>query len=103
MKKIIYSIVLLLISTQSIAFSGVSTGGHTACFKKSWYKEAVSFVVAGDMDSFESYFDTKKCLSLKEGIKVTITESPGIFGGTTGFVFRGVKLWTAREAFEYGN
>jgi hypothetical protein len=35
------------------------------------------------------------------GIKVTIVESPGVFGGTTGFIANGVKGWTLREGINY--
>ena len=65
--------------------------------------DVISFIVAKDMDSFQAYLDSKKCIVLKKGLKVTITESPGVFGGTAGFVFKGIKLWTVREAFNYGS
>jgi hypothetical protein len=103
-KKLFFLIVLLgLISSQAQAMSGVSKGGHTACLKKEWLDDIISFVVAKDMDSFQAYLDSQKCIVLKEGLRVTITESPGFLGGTTGFVFRGIKLWTVREAFDYGS
>lgn len=103
MKKIIVLIALGLISAQAHALPGISKGGHAACLKKEWLDDVVSFVVAKDMGSFQAYLDTKKCLVLKEGLRVTITESPGMFGSTTGFVFQGIKFWTVREAFDYGN
>lgn len=103
MKKIILIIAIGLISAQAHAFSGISKGGHAACLTKSWLDDMVSFAVAKDLGSFQAYIDTQKCVILKQGLRVTVTESPGIFGGTTGFVFQGIKLWTVREAFDYGN
>jgi len=103
MKQIILAIVLGFLSTQAYALSGTTKGGHTACLKKQWLDDVISFVVAKDMDSFQAYLDSKKCIVLKEGLRVTVTDSPGMFGGTAGFVFKGIKLWTVREALEYGN
>ncbi|SEH08108.1 hypothetical protein [Candidatus Venteria ishoeyi] len=103
MKKLIVAIVLGFLSTQVYALSGTTKGGHAACLKKQWLDDVVSFVVAKDMDSFQAYLDSKKCIVLKKGLRVTVTESPGMFGGTAGFVFKGIKFWTVREALEYGN
>jgi hypothetical protein len=83
--------------------SGTTKGGHVACFEKGWLDDIISFVVAEDMDSLQAYIDSKKCIILKKGLRVTVTESPGMFGGTAGFVFRGIKLWTTREALKYGD
>lgn len=103
MKKIILIIAIGLISAQAHAISGTSKGGHIACLTKEWLDDVISFVVAKDTGSFQAYIDTQKCVILKGGLRVTVTESPGMFGGTTGFVFQGIKLWTVREAFDYGN
>ena len=103
MRKLIFLVVFGLISSQAHAMSATTKGVHTACLKKEWLDDVISFIVAKDMDSFQSYLDSKKCIVLKKGLKVTITEFPGMFGGTAGFVFKGIKLWTVREAFNYGN
>ncbi|AKJ93877.1 hypothetical protein TVD_00200 [Thioalkalivibrio versutus] len=62
----------------------------------------VSFVGADDMGSFEAYIEQGRCVVMQGGQKVTVTDSPGMFGGRTGFVFRGTKLWTLREGISYG-
>lgn len=103
MKKIMLLAVLVLFSGPVQAMSGITKAGYPACLKKEWFDELIQFVVAKDMDSFQAYMDSKKCLILKEGLRVTVTESPGMFGGTAGFIFQGVKFWTAREALEYGH
>ncbi len=68
-----------------------------------WLDDMVSFVVAKDKESFDSYIQTKKCLAIKSGLHVTVTKSPGMFGGKCEFAFRGYKFWTVREAIDYGN
>ena len=102
MNKIILFIVSVFISSQAHAMSGITTGGHAACLKEEWLDDVTSFVIAKDMDSFQAYLDSNKCVILKKGLRVTVTDSPGMFGGKAGFVFKGVKLWTYREALEYG-
>lgn len=102
MNKLILLIVSVLISSQVHAMSGITTGGHVACLKKEWLDDVTSFVIAKDMDSLQAYLDTDKCIVLKKGLRVTVTEPPGMFGGTSGFVYKGFKLWTYREALEYG-
>ena len=80
-----------------------TVGGHIACLKKEWLDDIISFVVAKDSDSGQAYLNSKKCIVLKKGIRVAVTESPGMFGGTVGFVAKGVKLWSVREALTYGD
>jgi hypothetical protein len=102
MKRLILVLIIVLISTQADALSGITKGGHVACLRKEWLNDVISFVVAKDMASFQAYLDSNKCIILKKGLRVTVTESPGMFGGTTGFVAQGIKFWTVREALEYG-
>ena len=103
MKKLIVAIFIGLISAQAYALSGTTNDGYTACLKKEWLDDVMSFIVAKDMDSFQAYLDSNKCIIIKKGLRVTVIESPGMFGGTAGFVFKGTKVWTVREALEYGN
>jgi hypothetical protein len=100
-KKLVIFAALMLFSSQIIAMPAVTKGGHVACLKKEWLNDMVSFVVAKDKGSFQAYVDSGKCLILKAGLRVTVTESPGMFGGTAGFVFKGMKFWTVREGLEY--
>ena len=101
--KLMLSITFVFVFSQAHAMSGITTGGHAACLKKEWLDDVTKFVVAKDIDSFQAYLDSNKCIILKKGLRVTITESPGMFGGTADFVFKGIKMWTYREGLEYGN
>jgi len=100
MKKLIFILIFGLITNQVYALSATIRGEAAACLKKEWVKDMVSFANARDMDSFQAYFDTAKCTVLKKGLRVTVTEHPGMFGGITGFVVKGVKFWTVREELE---
>jgi len=103
MQKLILGILFILLSTQVYALSGTTKGGHTACLKKQWLNDVIDFVAADDIDSFQAYIDSRKCIILKKGLRVTVTDSPGMFGGTVEFIFKGTRFWTVREALEYGD
>jgi hypothetical protein len=79
----------------------VTNGGQIACFSKDSVEEMVTFAVAKDKSSFESYIKLQKCLVLKDGIEVTVMEYPGMFGGYTKFAYHGVMLWTTREGIKF--
>jgi hypothetical protein len=95
-------IALSLVAFPAWAMQGTTKDGHVACAQEQWLKDMVSFVSAGDKDSFSAYLSQNRCLVMKGGLRVTVTDSPGMFGGRTGFVFQGTKLWTVREGIEYG-
>lgn len=103
MKKLIVFVIFIIFSSQAHAISATTNDGHAACFKKEWLDDVVNFIIAKDMGSFQAYLDSKKCIILKKGLRVTVTESPGMFGSKAGFVFNGVKLWTVREGLSYGS
>jgi len=100
MKKLIFILIFGLITAQVYAFSAVTKGQFPVCLKKEWLKDILSFLNAGDEDSFDAYQNTEKCIMLKKGLRVTVTEPPGMFGGTAGFVVKGLKFWTVREELE---
>lgn len=105
MKNIVRSLMLLLfcsfISSNAYALSGITTGGQYACLKKQWLDDIITFAVADDRKSVQAYLNARRCFVVKKGLKVTVTESPGVFGTITGFVFEGTKLWTVREGLTY--
>lgn len=102
MNKLSFFVICLLLSVHAYAFSAVTKDGYVACLKKEWLEDVVSFVSAKDKASFQSYIDSQKCIAIKGGLRVTVTESPGMFGRTAEFVYKGVKLWTIREGLDYG-
>ena len=103
MKKLILIIVICgLNPINAIALGSATTeGGHIACVKKEWFADIMKFIVAEDKASVQAYLDANKCIILKKGLKVTITESPGAFGTKVGFAISGIKLWSVREALDY--
>jgi hypothetical protein len=103
MRKLPAIILFLLIAVPTYAMPATSKGGHPACLKEEWINDMRSFVVANDLTSFEAYVNSKKRLILKKGLQVTVTESPGMFGSTATFVYRGIKFWTMKDALNYGN
>lgn len=95
--------------TLAVAAYGITTtahaattkGGYPICFQKEWLEDLMKFLAENDRSSYEAYFDTRKCLMARAGIKLTIIESPGVLGSMTGFIADGVKGWTLREAIDY--
>ena len=81
-----------------MASAATTNSGYPACLKKEWLDDLMQFTLSKDESSWKAYMKSGKCLMMKAGLKVTITESPGMFGGTTGFIFEGTKAWTLREA-----
>jgi hypothetical protein len=76
--------------------------GHFACLKEEWLDNMTKFRLSNDFESVKAYIAAKKCLVMKGGLHVTLIDSPGMFGGTASFIYKGVKFWTFREALDYG-
>jgi len=103
MRKVIVTVFVILLSGHAYAMSGTTKSGYAACVSEEYLDDFISFAVAKDYGSIQAYLDTQKCIELKQGLRVTVTDSPGMFGGKTGFVIKGIKLWTVREGLQYGN
>jgi len=81
--------------------SGTATtqaGGYIACKTEANFDRIVRFIAANDSASIESYLNRHLCVSLRSGLRVTITEWPGMFGGRVKFAYQGYEFWTFREA-----
>lgn len=88
---------------KSYHSSGCTTkDGYFACLKEEWLDNMTQFRLANDFESVKAYVAAKKCLVMKGGLHVTLIDSPGMFGGTASFIYKGVKFWTYREALDYG-
>lgn len=96
MNKIIFAVALLWASSAH-ALVGTTVDGFAACFSKSDVEDLVKYSVAKDQASFNALLAAKRCIILKGGVTVTITESPGVFGTLTQFAIEAVKMWTVRE------
>lgn len=93
-------IMFLFFASTALAMQGTTQQDYIACFAKSDLDDVISFVSAKDLASIDAYRRQNKCIMLKEGLTVTVTKSPGMFGGYVEFVYRGIKLWTVREALK---
>lgn len=95
------SLSVAVLLTSNPAYAAATKGGYPICFQKEWLDDLMRFLAADDRGSYEAYFNSRKCLMARPGVKVTIVEPPGILGTTTGVVADGVKGWTLREAIDY--
>ncbi len=92
-------LVSFLMATPSLA--QVTVEGHPACEKKKWFLEIHELIIKKKKRKFRNYFDTGKCIILRGGKKVEVTEKPGFFGKTTEFVFDGKKYWTDNKGIDF--
>lgn len=99
--KTIAILLMALMPLVAHAMPAVSKGGHVACASEQWLKDMVAFTGSGDRQSFNRYIEVHRCVVMKEGLRVTVTDAPGMFGGRTEFIFNGTRFWTVREAFDY--
>ena len=95
---ILLIIVISVLWSSAWALQGTTQKDYIACFNKSDLDDIIMFVSVKDIASMDSYLKQRKCIMLADGLTVTVTKPPGMFGGYAEFVFRGVKLWTVREA-----
>jgi hypothetical protein len=79
------------------ALTANTTKDCTACLTEQFLDDMIDFSISKDYQSITTYLNSQKCIRLKQGVKVTITKSPGMFGGKVGFIVNGVRLWTIRE------
>lgn len=101
MNRSVLFIAFVVVFGNVLASAATTNSGYPACLKKEWLDDLVQFSISKDNNSWKAYMNSGKCLMMKGGLKVTVTESPGVFGGTTGFIFEGTKAWTLREAINY--
>lgn len=103
MNKFIIFIFASLIAGSAYAQSATTKeGGYAACLTEALLDDFVTFATAGDTANMNAYLQSQRCISLRGGITVTITERSGLLGAKVAFVFQGVKLWTVREALDRG-
>lgn len=80
--------------------AAVTASGYPACSTERLLDDFMSFVVANDTDSMQAYLDSKKCIRLKGGVRVTILKyGPSVHR----FAYQGVKLWAMSEALKVQN
>ncbi len=74
---------------------------HVACYKKKWMEDMLDFIRTENRAKFTSYIQDRRCLFMRGGRKVELTDPPGIFGSLAGFKMGGVKYWTSKDSLLY--
>lgn len=99
MNKVRICLALVLLSLASVgnAAQAVTTGGYLACLSEQWLDDIITFAVSKDTASVNAYMESGKCIVVKAGLKVTLTDA----GWTVHeFVFQGVRFWTPVEGLK---
>lgn len=92
------TIIALTLSAFAVTANAAETvGGKLGCLTGQYLEDLYSFKAAGDMDSFQAYLDAKKCFTLKDGIKVTVKDAPGLLGGHWKVIIHGISVHVQRE------
>ena len=98
MKQFILLVVLLFTSGLAFASLGKTRGGDVACFKKEDVAMVLRLAQSGAQESAMSYFQTDKCLTLRENKRVVVIGTPDAM---VQFHYRRFVLWSIREAIIY--
>jgi hypothetical protein len=78
----------------SAQLAATTVEGVAACRSQEWLNDVVAFSAAKDYGSIQAYLDQKKCVVMKGGLRVTITD---VGFATHEFVYMGTKLYTIRK------
>lgn len=89
---------LLFSADPALAMKATTVNDSVACFSKESLQEMQQFIINRDRDSFDAYIKNGKCIIMKGGLDVSVIESPGMFGGMTMFIYKGIRLWTNRRS-----
>lgn len=95
---ILFLLFFLVGNAHADALSAKTVEGYAACSKKEWLDDMSAFAARNDQAGFQAYLDAGKCVLLKSGLNVTVTQSPGLLGTQAEFDYKGTKFWTVREA-----
>src|SRR5688572_5636303 len=73
------------------AQAATTVADYPACLTKEWLDDFQSFALAKDMASADAYVRDKKCIVVRGGLQVTITDLGVI---KSEFAYNGFKFWT---------
>ena len=96
----ISALLSLLLSSQAYALTGVTKDGFMFCMTEGWLEDLGSFMAEEDNESIREYVADKSCAMLKGGMNVKIIRSTGFFDTRIEFEYKGLRLWTFREAIK---
>ena len=94
------AVLLLALSTQAYALTGVTKDGYMFCMSEGFLEDLTSFMADNDDENIRDYVDDKSCAYLKGGLIVTIVKSSGFFDTRVELEYKGVRIWTFREAIK---
>jgi hypothetical protein len=100
-KSIALATIALLFPALVAGQAATTNDGYTVCRSKQWIDDVNSFVAARDRGSFRAYFDTNKCVVVREGLKITVVDVIGFLGTQVEFIFNGVRFWAPTEAIKF--
>src|SRR5688572_16512815 len=85
------------VAGASAQLAATTVDGYAACLSEELLDDLLAYFAAKDLDSAQAYLDDRKCIVLKGGLRVTITDA-----GLTKheFAYMGVKLYTLREGLK---
>ncbi len=63
-----------------------------------FFLELISYMEDEDAEGVENLLEDKKCARLRGGLSVTVTKHSGLLGARIEIDYKGVKVWTYREA-----
>jgi len=94
MKKLILLAILLPIIAQA-ATPAMTVKKLPACLSEQWLDDMMDFAQVRDYKSWDSYLEMNRCIILRLGLSVTVTDAGFI---KHEFVYQGLKMWTPKEA-----
>jgi hypothetical protein len=94
------TVLSFLLPVDSYALSGTTKDGYYFCMSESFFLELVSYMDDEDAEGVKDLLEDKKCAELKGGLGVTVTKRSGLLGSRIEIDYKGVKVWTYREAVD---
>lgn len=101
MKKKLICASLLCLCSAAHALQVETVGDKPACLTKGLLDDLSRAAVSNDLGSVSALLNSGQCFFLKDGVLVTLTEGPGVFGTKAQIMLKGVKVWTVREGVRF--
>lgn len=79
-----------------------TVAGYVACRSAADLELVVAAANGGDRRSFAALVNGARCVEMKDGVVVTLIDSPGFFGRRASFMVSGVVFYTVRQGLNIG-